>query len=62
MHANGLHISETFSREQTESDVCEACLDELNTLQEEIDFYRSLLRKNKITIPDGPYDQKQNGY
>ena len=46
---------------QSDQDVCEACLEEVNSMQEEIDFLRALLRKNKITIPDGPYGQKQHG-
>ena len=62
MNASSSHISETLSRERTESVVGASCLDEVNALQGEIDFLRTLLRKKKISIPDGPYRPQQYGY
>ena len=38
-----------------------ASIEEVNALQGENDFLRALLKKFKITIPDGPYGQKQHG-
>ena len=61
MNAASLQIQETFSRGQTEPDVCENCLDEVKTLQNMVDFLLALLKKNKIPIPDEPYGQKQHG-
>ena len=62
MNTTGLNNLETFSRGQTEPDFCEKCLAEVKTLQNKVDFLVTLLRKNKIPIPDRPYDQKQHGY
>ena len=49
MQTAGSHIPETSSKMQS-------------TLQNEIDFLRTLLMKNKISIPDGPYRPQQYGY
>ena len=59
--ATSLQSPEIFGRGHSKSDVCENCLEEVNAMQEEIDFLRALLRKYKITIPDVPYGQKQHG-
>ena len=47
MNAASSQIPKTFGRMQT-------------SLQEEIDFLRTLLMSNKIQIPDGPYGKKQH--
>ena len=60
MNISSSHISETFSRERTESDVCASCLDLVNALQAEIDFLRTLLREKKISIPYGPQQYGQS--
>ena len=61
MNTANSNIPKTFSQGQTESDFFGAYLDEVNGLQNENDFFRALLRKHKIQIPDGPYGQKQHG-
>ena len=61
MKAISLTIPESFSRMQDESDVGEACFDEVNGRENEIDVLRALLRKHKIVIPDIPSGQKQLG-
>ena len=55
-----LQAMNATSSDMAESDVCEAC-EKVNAMQEEIDFLRTLLRKKKIPIPNGPYGQKQHG-
>ena len=60
MDAADKESQETFSREQTESEICENYLAKVNDLQNEVDFLINLLRKYKIPIPVS-YGQKQHG-
>ena len=61
MDKAGKDFLEAFGKEQTESDDCENYLAEVNDLQNKVDFLITLLRKNKIPIPDGPFGLKHHG-
>ena len=61
MNAAGSNNLQTFGM-QTGLVFCEACSAKVNTLEDEIDFLRNLLRKNRIPIPNVTYGKMQHVY
>ena len=62
MDATSANLLEALSKVPTKSKLCKACQAEANILHAEIDFLKTLLKKNEIPIPEGSYGQMQDGF